>query len=186
MRSFFTTSGKYCLLLHKGFNFLRAFPSFAISIVCVFRTHGIKYQTAFISDIVGVTVRSLWSVHELNAGFSLRRRKDLSSTDRPDSLAHTDHTLKVLLHLAKCKSWIWFWFVFLPFSCLLVKILASQSLAGTTKMRVWTRDGRLIKSKAKKGEIIRLMSFVVFTSSLYVDEILKCGHSNESYWAILS
>ena len=52
-------------------------------------------------------------------------------------------------------------------------------------MYYWTRDDRLIKSKAKKGEIIRLMSLVVFTSSLCVDEIQKCGHSNESYLAVL-
>ena len=82
---------------------MRVFPSFAISIVCVFRTRGIKYQTVFISDIAGVTVGS--SVRELNADFSLLRRKDLSSTDRRDSLVHTDHTLEVLLYLAKCKSW---------------------------------------------------------------------------------
>ena len=60
---------EYCLLPHKGFIFVCVFPSFAISIVCVFRTHGIKYQTVLISSILGVTVRQLIETTSVKANF---------------------------------------------------------------------------------------------------------------------
>ena len=71
-------------------------------------------------------------------------------------------------------------------------IYTNESLLILPQVKLWTRDNSSWVSIHNRAiaeyfpVVLLIMTYKVFLTFESVDEILKCDHSNESYWAVLS